>query len=90
MPEHMTPERTYRIGQIVPSSNLTVEQEIPAMLRAREAVLPERFSCHIDALASRATANAGTADILSASFLQPSRFQDADRMSAVPVPLHFL
>ncbi|CAO3360507.1 maleate cis-trans isomerase family protein [Azospirillum melinis] len=38
--------RTYRIGQIVPSSNTTMETEIPAMLRAREAVLPERFTFH--------------------------------------------
>jgi maleate isomerase len=36
----------YRIGQIVPSSNTTMETEIPAMLRARELVLPERFSFH--------------------------------------------
>jgi maleate isomerase len=35
-----------KIGQIVPSSNLTMEREIPAMLRAREAVLEERFSFH--------------------------------------------
>lgn len=41
----MTP-RSYRIGQIVPSSNTTMETEIPAMLRAREAVLPERFTFH--------------------------------------------
>ena len=34
----------YRIGQIVPSSNTTMETEIPAMLRARESVLPERFT----------------------------------------------
>ena len=38
--------RTYRIGQIVPSSNVTMETEIPAMLRAREAVEPERFTFH--------------------------------------------
>ena len=38
--------RTYRIGQIVPSSNTTMETEIPAMLRAREALEPERFSFH--------------------------------------------
>ena len=38
--------RTYRIGQIVPSSNTTMETEIPAMLRAREAVLEERFTFH--------------------------------------------
>jgi maleate isomerase len=39
--------RTYRIGQIVPSSNTTMETEIPAMLRARERVRPEeRFTFH--------------------------------------------
>jgi maleate isomerase len=38
--------KTYRIGQIVPSSNTTMETEIPAMLRAREAVAPERFTFH--------------------------------------------
>lgn len=37
---------TIKIGQIVPSSNLTMEREIPAMLRARETILPERFSFH--------------------------------------------
>ncbi len=36
----------YRIGQIVPSSNVTMETEIPALLRAREAVAPERFTFH--------------------------------------------
>ena len=38
--------KSYRIGQIVPSSNTTMETEIPAMLRAREAILPERFTFH--------------------------------------------
>ncbi len=38
--------RAHRIGQIVPSSNVTMETEIPALLRAREAVLPERFTFH--------------------------------------------
>ncbi|MDB5944683.1 MAG: Asp/Glu racemase [Ramlibacter sp.] len=38
--------RSYRIGLIVPSSNTTMETEIPAMLRAREQILPERFSFH--------------------------------------------
>ncbi|PVX85651.1 maleate cis-trans isomerase family protein [Paraburkholderia unamae] len=39
--------RLYRIGQIVPSSNTTMETEIPAMLRAREAIRPdERFTFH--------------------------------------------
>ncbi len=39
-------DRTYRIGQIVPSSNITMETEIPAMLRAREAIRPARFTFH--------------------------------------------
>mgnify|MGYP003577008879 FL=1 len=39
--------RTFRIGQIVPSSNTTMETEIPAMLRAREALRPEEhFTFH--------------------------------------------
>ena len=38
--------KTYRIGQIVSSSNTTMETEIPAMLRAREALWPERFTFH--------------------------------------------
>lgn len=38
--------RTVRIGQIVPSSNVTMEIEVPAMLRARESVAPERFTFH--------------------------------------------
>ena len=39
-------ERAWRIGQIVPSSNITMETEIPAMLRAREALARERFTFH--------------------------------------------
>src|SRR5262245_120373 len=38
--------QTFRIGQIVPSSNTTMETEIPAMFRAREGVEPERFTFH--------------------------------------------
>jgi maleate isomerase len=36
----------FRIGQIVPSSNTTMETEIPAMLRMREQIRPERFTFH--------------------------------------------
>jgi len=38
--------KQFRIGQIVPSSNVTMETEIPALLRSREAVAPERFTFH--------------------------------------------
>jgi maleate isomerase len=38
---------TYRVGQIVPSSNTTMETEIPAMLLGRQSVIPdERFTFH--------------------------------------------
>ncbi|MGT2509393.1 maleate cis-trans isomerase family protein [Cupriavidus basilensis] len=36
----------YRIGQIVPSSNITMEREVPAIFNDRMQVLPERFSFH--------------------------------------------
>ncbi len=38
--------KSYRIGQIVPSSNTTMETEIPALLRMRELVAQERFTFH--------------------------------------------
>lgn len=38
--------KTYRIGQIVPSSNVTMETEIPAIFRSRETLRPERFTFH--------------------------------------------
>jgi maleate isomerase len=40
-------KKHFRIGLIVPSSNTTMETEIPAMLRAREALYPdETFTFH--------------------------------------------
>lgn len=39
-------KQVFRIGQIVPSSNTTMETEIPKMLRARETIAPERFTFH--------------------------------------------
>lgn len=42
-----------RIGLIVPSSNTTMETEIPALLRRREASRPERFTVHSSRMAMR-------------------------------------
>jgi maleate isomerase len=39
-------QQAFRIGQIVPSSNVTMETEIPAIFRARQTVEPERFTFH--------------------------------------------
>jgi maleate isomerase len=36
----------FRIGLIVPSSNITMETEIPAMLRARQTIAPDLFTFH--------------------------------------------
>jgi maleate isomerase len=36
----------YRVGLIVPSSNVTMERELPALFGRRERVAPERFSFH--------------------------------------------
>src|SRR5262244_1245512 len=60
---------TYRIGQIVPSSNTTMETEIPAMLRAREAVRAERFTFH----SSRMRMKKVTADELAAMDAESDR-----------------
>lgn len=46
MPYSFTASTARRIGLIVPSSNTTMETEIPAMLRAREAVRSDRFTFH--------------------------------------------
>jgi maleate isomerase len=40
------PAINLRLGQIVPSSNTTMETEIPALFRARETHFPERFTFH--------------------------------------------
>src|SRR6476620_635574 len=42
----MQKKLNFRVGQIVPSSNTTMETEIPAMFRARERIEPERFTFH--------------------------------------------
>ncbi|MGH3664581.1 MAG: maleate cis-trans isomerase family protein, partial [Egibacteraceae bacterium] len=36
----------FRVGLIVPSSNVTMETEIPEMLRRREAIADERYTFH--------------------------------------------
>lgn len=40
------PRIQHRVGLIVPSSNTTMETEIPALLRAREGLASERFTFH--------------------------------------------
>jgi len=40
------PAPSYRVGLIVPSSNTTMETEIPALLHRRAEVAPEQFTFH--------------------------------------------
>ncbi len=42
-PHHSEP---FRFGMIVPSSNVTMERELPAMFARRGLIAPERFSFH--------------------------------------------
>ena len=39
----MTAPRIYRIGQIVPSSNITMEVEVPAMLARALSLVPSPY-----------------------------------------------
>ncbi|MBP1157502.1 MULTISPECIES: aspartate/glutamate racemase family protein [unclassified Paenibacillus] len=39
-------QQAYRVGLIVPSSNTTMETEIPEMLRSRSQIEPEQFTFH--------------------------------------------
>ncbi|GAA4491106.1 maleate cis-trans isomerase family protein [Gluconacetobacter tumulicola] len=59
----------YRIGQIVPSSNITMETEIPALLAARQLIRPERFLFH----SSRMRMKTVSKDELSAMDAQSDR-----------------
>ncbi len=43
---HGTSVEAVRVGLIVPSSNVTMERELPALMRARESACLERFSFH--------------------------------------------
>lgn len=45
--------KTYRIGQIVPSSNTTMETEVPRMLLARQTIRPEQFTFHSSRMAMK-------------------------------------
>ena len=42
----MRSETPYRIGLIVPSSNVTMETEIPALIRSRPSIYEEQFTFH--------------------------------------------
>lgn len=73
-----------RIGLIVPSSNVTMEREIPAMLRAREAAAPERFSFH----ASRVRMRSVTPEELAAMNAQGRRAAQELADASVDVVLY--
>jgi maleate isomerase len=61
--------RAFRIGLVVPSSNTTMETELPELFRRREARAPERFTFH----ASRMRMTAVTPEALAAMNEQGAR-----------------
>jgi maleate isomerase len=62
-------ERAHRVGLIVPSSNVTMETEVPALLRRREEAHPERFTFH----SSRARLKQVTPEALRAMNAETTR-----------------
>ena len=77
MKERIVEGRMYRIGQIVPSSNTTMETEIPAMLHARARIRPERFTFH----ASRMRMHKVTKEELAAMNREGRHHGDGVRLS---------
>jgi maleate isomerase len=61
--------RDLRIGLIVPSSNVTMERELPAILGRRRAIAPEAFSFH----SSRVRMRSVTPEALAAMNEQATR-----------------
>lgn len=74
----MTRVRPHRIGLIVPSSNVTMETEIPAMLRARESIEPERFTFHSSRMRMRSVTGAELAAMDGESDRCAAELADAD------------
>jgi maleate isomerase len=73
-----------RFGLIVPSSNVTMERELPAMLARREAAEPERFSFH----SSRVRMRSVTPEALAAMNAQATRAAQELADAAVDVVVY--
>jgi maleate isomerase len=67
--QHPHEPEPIRFGLLVPSSNVTMERELPAMLGRREVVEPERFSFH----SSRVRMRSVTPEELAAMNAQAAR-----------------
>src|SRR3546814_16967552 len=83
--------RPIRIGQIVPSSNVTMETEIPALLRAREAIAPARFTFHSSRMRMRQVPKEELAAMAADSDLCTLELSDdaVDVLRyACPLPIH--
>lgn len=75
--------RYIRIGQIVPSSNITMETEIPAMFRARETIEPERFTFHSSRMRMKEVTKEELAAMDGDSGRCAAELSDAQSMSLV-------
>lgn len=74
----MAPMSTFRVGMIVPSSNTTMETEIPAMLRAREEIAPDEFTFHSSRMRMREVSAAALAAMDRDSERCAAELADAD------------
>jgi maleate isomerase len=71
-----------RLGLIVPSSNTTMETELPRMLRDREGIQPERFTFHSSRMRMRNVNRAELQQMDAASARCATELADA-RVNAV-------
>jgi maleate isomerase len=66
-----------RIGMVVPSSNTTMETEVPELLRRREGVAPQRFSTHSSRVTMRKVTPEELARMNAASDKSAAELADA-------------
>jgi len=72
-----------RLGMIVPSSNVTMERELPALIHAREQVFGERFSFHSSRVRMRSVTPAELAAMNAQATRAATELADAEVAIAV-------
>jgi hypothetical protein len=67
-------KRTYPIGQIAPASNATMENEIPALLRAREGITAQiaEYRLRVPPTSTAVCMAGGVPDRLGLNFIEPN------------------
>ena len=75
---------SYRIGLLVPSSNVTMETELPELFRRRELLWPARFTFHSARAQLTSVTPAALAAMNEAADRSAAELADADCDGTVP------